>query len=283
MKKFLYLFYLLVFFMQPVHAWTLASFDSDEYAVKKVIKSQVKYANKTDFENFISTFDSKYINADGFNLDIYSTLVKDIWKTFNNIEYKVVIKDIEINGDRAKVNVDEFSNARIDFSEAYEGELESEANSVYYLEKIDGKWKVVSDEVLDELTTMLYGEAKGLNIRLSTPNNISPNTEYTAVLEFEPPQETIAIASLASDIVEYPQKPTKEVFRALPEDNILERLFTANNQNANEYVVASIGLTKTAVCDLNVKLSLTGFGYAIKRVNVISDNTEAKEGENVKK
>ncbi|MCM1340017.1 MAG: hypothetical protein NC191_10135, partial [Muribaculaceae bacterium] len=54
----------------------------------------------------------------------------------------------------------------------------------------------------------------------------------------------------------------------LPEDNILERLFTSNYDNANEYVIASIGLTKTDICDLSIKLSLTGFGYAIKRVNV---------------
>ena len=54
------------------------------------------------------------------------------------------------------------------------------------------------------------------------------------------------------------------------EDNILERIFTSNNDNANEYVVASIGLTKTSVNDMNIKLSLTGFGYTKKRVNVIS-------------
>ena len=48
----------------------------------------------------------------------------------------------------------------------------------------------------------------------------------------------------------------------------MERLFTSNNDNFNEYIVASIGLTKTAVDDLSVKLSLSGFGYLIKRVNV---------------
>ena len=60
----------------------------------------------------------------------------------------------------------------------------------------------------------------------------------------------------------------------LPEDNILERIFTSNSQDANEYVVASIGLTKAAVCNLDVKLSLTGFGYHIKRVNVVNKNGE---------
>ena len=52
----------------------------------------------------------------------------------------------------------------------------------------------------------------------------------------------------------------------------MERLFTSNTDNVNEYIIASIGLTRAAVEDLNVKLSLTGFGYTIKRVNVIPQN-----------
>ena len=56
-------------------------------------------------------------------------------------------------------------------------------------------------------------------------------------------------------------------------------IITSNTKNANEYIVASIGLTKTSVCDLNLQLSLTGFGYTIKRVNVIAAN-EATENDN---
>ena len=123
--------------------------------------------------------------------------------------------------------------------------------------------------MLDETTTMLYGDARDLEIKLTVPTSIEANTDYVAALEFTPPKETIAIASLASDIIEYPQKPTKEVFRPMPEDNILERFFTSNNKKANEYIVASIGLTKTEISDLSLKLNLTGFGYAIRRVNVI--------------
>ena len=78
--------------------------------------------------------------------------------------------------------------------------------------------------------------------------------------------------------IELAQKQTEEVYRAMPEDNILERLFISNNKNANEYVVASLGLTKPTMCDLSVNFNLTGFGYVIKRVNV-SDNIEV---ENVK-
>ena len=173
----------------------------------------------------------------------------------------------------------ETSSANIPLSKTIDGVLKSSANSIYCLKKIDGKWKVVSDSVIDETTSMLYGDAMNLNIKLTAPKEVVQGTEYTASLEFEPPEGTMAIASIAKDKIEYPQKQAKEVFRRMPEDNILERLFIANEDNANEYIIASIGLTRTDVCDLSIKVSLAGFGYQIIRVNVVKaegDNVEGK-------
>ena len=161
------------------------------------------------------------------------------------------------------------------------GVLKSEADSVYYMKKINGKWKVTSDKINEEVTSMLYGEAINLDIKLTAPHKVTPGYEYTATLEFEPPKDTFAIASIAKDKVEYPQKQAKEVFRKLPDDHILERLFIANSDKADEYVIASIGLTKAAVKDMSIKLSLTGFGYQIIRVNVV-DEIPAKEDKNAK-
>lgn len=244
-------------------------FNSPEKAVRKVILSQFKYANKGNFDKFISTFDDNYVNSDGFNLEIYSTLVKDIWSTYENIKYGIKIKNIAVNGDTAKVEVTEYTNADLKLTDKYTGELDSISESTYYLKKNNGSWKVISDSVEDETTRMLYGLAKDLDIKLTVPTKIEADTEYTASLEFITPKNMIAIASIASDKVVYPQPKTKEVFRTMPEDNILERLFTANTDNVNEYIVASIGLTQTDICDLSIKMSLTGFGYVIKRVNVI--------------
>lgn len=253
--------------------------NKEERAISKVLKSQVRYANNTNLEKFISTYDPQYVNGDGFNLDTYSKLVQDIWNSYNGIKYGIKIQDIEIEGNKATVKLLENAYAEIKLSKVYEGELKSNSSAIYLLEKKEGKWKVISDTVLDETTSMLYGEAKGLDVKLTVPELITANTDYTASLEFVPPKETVAIASIASDKIEYPQKPTQEIFRALPEDNILERILTSNNDNVDEYVVASIGLTKTNITDLNLKLSLTGFGYAIKRVNVTHDKTNQNESE----
>jgi len=268
MKKFL-LILILCSIISPSYAF---GFRSAERDVKNVILSQFKYANRGNFDKFISTFDPNYVNSDGFNLEVYSNIVKNVWSSYDNIRYGVKIKNVEVNNDRAVIDVTEYTNADLPLSKKYTGILTSQSESTYYLSKTNGKWKVVSDSVSDETTKMLYGIAKNMDISLRVPNEVKADTEYTATLEFETPEGVISIASIAVDKVEYPQPQTKEVFRPMPEDNILERLFTANNENANEYVLASFGLTKTAVCDLSVKMSLLGFGYVIKRVNVLPAN-----------
>ena len=260
--------------INPTYAFC---FKSPEKAVKNVIESQFKYANKGDFDRYISTFDENYKNSDGFDLDVYSDLVQNVWSSYENLKYRHQINDIKVDNDKATVFVTEYTDADLALTKNYTGELRSRAESIYYLQKTNGKWKVISDAISDETTTMLYGQAKNLNIRITVPTEVQADNEYTESLEFIKPKHLVAIASIAADKVIYPQPKTQEVFRPMPEDNILERLFTANNDNANEYVVASIGLTQTNISDLSIKMSLTGFGYVIKRVNVIP--AEIKENE----
>ena len=283
MKKVLSIIVLLLFLTPSGFAeenaplFNLSIFKDDTREIKSLLNSQVRYANRTNFDKFIATYDKNYKNADGFDLETYATLVKDIWKTYDKIKYDIKIKDIAVKDDCATVKVEEYSYADIPVSEKMDGVLKSEADSIYYLKKINGKWKVSSDSVITENTSMLYGDAIDLDIKLTAPKEIPANTEYTASLEFTPPEDTIAIASIASDKVEYPQKQAKEVFRKLPDDNILERLFISNSDNVNEYIVASIGLTKADITDLSIKLSLTGFGYQITRVNVVPAQKEEKD------
>lgn len=253
------------------------SLTREQKAIKKVLKQQTRYAKQMNLEKFISTFDINYVNSDGFDLNTYSNLVNDVWKSYKNIKYELDIQSISTKGNQATVNVIEKSVAKLPVNEVFEGKLDSIAECTYYLKKVDGRWRVFSDKITKETTSMLYGEALNLDIKLSAPDEINANEEYCATLEFIPPDETMAIASIAADIIKYPQTPTKEVFRPLPDDCILERLFTSNDENANEYIVASIGLTKAAVEDLSLKLSLTGFGYKIKRVNVRPVNNRNDE------
>ena len=286
MKKFLPVLLLCLLFTNPCFAsnktnFSLSGFiNNDTRAIKSVLNSQVRYANRADFNHFINTYDKDYLNADGFDLETYSNIVKDIWNSYHNIKYGIKIKDIKFeDNNTAVVSITETSTADIPITAKMEGELKSTSNSIYYLKKTDGKWKVTSDAVMEETTSMMYGMAKSLDIKLTAPKEIPEKTEYTASLEFEVPEGVVAIASIAKDKVEYPQKQAEEVFRKMPEDNILERLFISNSDKKNEYIIASIGLTQADICDLSIKISLTGFGYQIIRVNVIP---ATPEGKNVK-
>ena len=252
--------------------------NNDIRGVKSTLNQQIKYANKLNFDKFITTYDKEYKNGDGYDLEVYSKLVKELWQNYDNIKYGIKIKNITFEPDgTAKVELIETSHADIPVTKKMNGVLSSEANSIYYLKKINGKWKVTSDKIIDEVTSMLYGDAMNLDIKLTAPNEVTPGYEYTASLEFVPPKDTFAIASIAKDKVEYPQKQAKEVFRKLPDDNILERLFIANSDKVNEYVIASIGLTKADIKDLSIKLSLTGFGYQIIRVNVVDEKPASND------
>lgn len=278
MRNFAVILFLSFILITPVSANENYNFlglpTKDTIAIKSLLRSQVRYANKKDFNKYISTYTPNYTNADGLNTDSYSSLVKDIWNEYDKISYDIKIKNIAVNNDTATVEVEEVSKAKIQESDEMSGIVTSNADSIYYLQKSNGKWKVNSDKVIRETTSMLYGEAKDLDIKLTAPEEIDANTEYCASLEFTPPNGTVAIASIAANTVEYPQKKIKEVFRVFPEENILERLFISNANNLNEYVVASICLTKADVCNLNVNLKFLGMGYKITRVNVHNKSKE---------
>ena len=70
MRKLLLVLLTTVIMIQPSFAWSWNTSDCEEKAIKKLLNSQIKYANNTNFNKFINTYDPKYKNSDGFNLDV---------------------------------------------------------------------------------------------------------------------------------------------------------------------------------------------------------------------
>ena len=127
--------------------FNLRILNNDTREVKSLLNAQVRYANRNNFDKFINTYDKNYVNSDGFNLETYSNIVKDVWQSYDKIKYGIKIKNIAIKDDSAIVQIEETSNAIIP-DKTMSGVLKSEADSVYHLKKVDGKWKVVVDENL---------------------------------------------------------------------------------------------------------------------------------------
>ena len=240
--------------------------------IKNILKSQISAANKYNYPDFIKYFDLQYVNSDGFNLDVYSKLVEDTWGSYSNIQYAQQVKNISVMGKDAIAEVVETANAQVESQYNLKGNLKSVANNIYFLKKTKDGWKIVSDVILTEDTYLSFGELVTHQPVLNVPYQTQANKNYTATLEFSAPKDTVAIASINQEKVTFPQESAKENYRKLPEDGILERFFTANNENTNEYVVASIGLTRPVFENKDLQINITGVAYIIKRVNVVPEN-----------
>lgn len=259
-----------------------------EKELKATLKQQIYYTNTNNKDGLRSLYANDYINADGFDLNMYFELVEKTWKLYPDIKYTMHIDNISIIGNTAIVAVTENAKAttteKVDETEI-KGYLKSTSDSLYYLEKIGDRWLIKSDSIISEKTELTYGEANDIKIELVVPQLVPANKEYTASLNITvPDKKMLTIASIGQEKITYPHVNATEVYRKLPESGILERVFRANKENLNEYTVASVGITRAQVNkEKEIKLIVTGLGYVITRTNVIAAKDFSKVKENGKK
>lgn len=248
--------------------------------VRRTLYTHLKYANNYNLNGLKTLYADKYTSADGLNKDIYFDLIKKTWESYPNIKYRISIKNITVSGDTAVAEVNENAIATtVEKSGVVneKGLLESSSDSVYYFGLINNRWQITSDNILFEKTLLRYGSAKLMNIDLNAPCQIPAGTNYTSSLKFDAPKDNLVIASIGREKITYPQEVAKEVFRKLPEEGVLERMFTANTDNINEYAVASFGITKAEISKASeVRIYVTGLGFIMSRVNVIPKNNFIK-------
>lgn len=244
--------------------------------VKRVIDQQTVYTNKYDLDGLSSLYAKEFVNSDGFNKEVYFKLIKETWETYPDISYKTQINKIEVGENYATVYVDEVAVATS--KETVEeltviGELYSTSKCVYYLEKQGSKWLISSEKVLDETSTLKYGDARYADIDLNVPKQIGAGKEYTASLNVVTPIDSVIIASISKEKIVYPQTKSEDAFRKLTDNSVLERVFTSNKNNVNEYAVASVGITRAeSVSDTQARIYMGGLAFIMTRINVIPEN-----------
>lgn len=249
-------------------------------AIKGVINQQSVYTNKYDLEGLKSLYSPNFVNSDGFTRDIYFKLIEETWKIYPDIVYYTDIKNIEFSENYAAVLVEESAVATSqenmgEFTAI--GELYSTSKCIYYLEKQGQKWLISSEKILEETSSLKYGDARYVNMELSAPNQTGAGKSYTATLKVDTPKDTVVVASINKENIVYPQTKTDEAFRKLPDDNILERYFTSNKLNVNEYAVASVGLTRAEnYSEDKIRVYMGGLAFIMTRVNVIPENNYIK-------
>jgi len=250
---------------------------ADKKAIKNVINLQNKYASKYDYDSMFALYSEDFVSADGFDKNTYFELIKDTWKSYPDITYTTNIKDICVDKDSATVSVHETSSAATtqmeDGAKLY-GELNSYSNGKYFLKKGENGWLITGEVIADEKSVLKYGDMRYVDVDLNSPRIVKPGEYYTATLTVDAPDDSVVVASIGRDNITYPQEQAENVFRKLPTDKILERMFFANKDGKNEYNVASVGMTKSKIEGGNIELYLAGIGFVMTRVNVEVDDAK---------
>ncbi len=244
----------------------------DKKAIKKVMEQQTKFAVKYDYTRLYNLYSDDFVNDDGFTKEVYFKLIRETWASYPDITYTTEIKDIKIDGDKASVDVYETSLAtstqKIEGINIF-GELHSASNGTYYLKKIGNKWLIYSEKVQNEKSFLKYGDTRFVEMDLNSPLTVAPGEYYKSSLKINTPKDAFVVASIARDKITYPQNKAEEIFRNLPDDNILERMFLANKDGKNEYNVATIGMTKSEVVNNDrIQIYMAGIAFIMTRVNV---------------
>jgi len=254
---------------------------SNTYSVVKFFKEYENAANNYNHNTINEIYSKDYLNSDGFNKHIIMNVVKDTWKSYPGIKYNVKINSVNIYNDKAIVNVSETAKGYAKTENENVGEFVSNVQTLYFLKKEDDAWKITNDNTIKEQVRVSWGDAKYATISLDVPLQLSAGQEYIAKLTLEKPKNILAIGSITSEKITYPQKPTKEIFRKFSQDGIIERIMKTNTDSVNEFVSATVGFSRPTL-DENQKLNvkLTGYACVIERLHVVPINKYIELNEN---
>ena len=256
--------------------------------IAEFFNKHTKYSTEHKLEKLDGLYSEGYINSDGFDKQTYLGMIKKTWDLYPVINYATTIKDITIDGSYAVVQVKEtaIGETKDEFENIKEkGLIESNSYVFYFLQKQSKDWQITSSMVVSETTALKYGDAKNLNLSISSPSQVKEGEEYTALVSLDMPKQAFILASISNEPIVYPQKQPQEVFRNIKRDGVLERVFKANKKGYNEYAIASVGITKASVNDTkNININITGMAFLMSRVNVLkvkdSVSPDTKEATN---
>lgn len=248
--------------------------------IKSLFELHTKYANNHDAKSLEPLYADSYINNDGFNKEVYFESIKSTWEACEDITYSTKIISINVNGDNASVDVEETANGTIREtieSVPVSGEIHSVSKSIYQLVKINNKWYISGETAISDESSLLYGDARFMNIEIQSPAQVASGENYTVTLKVDADKDTFIVGSINSDPVVYPTNTPKSELRPMPQSQILERIIKANTNNINEYAVASMAISKVKNAgNSNFRIYMAGLACVMKRINVIPKNNFIK-------
>lgn len=246
---------------------------SSIYSVAKFFNEYEYAANNYNHNAYIGCYSDDYLSADGFNLVILSGVIKDTWKTYPGIKYKVKLNGVTFYKNMAIADVTETAKGYTRTDEENVGEFVCTMQSIYYLKQNGKSWLITGDYTTKENMILQWGDAKKSKIDLEAPAQMQAGKEYSAILTVKQPDGIIAIGSITADKITYPQKPSKEIYRKFSSEGTIERIMKTNTEQTNEYIVGTVGFTRPKLDeDQNLDIKLTGYACIMERMNIIPIN-----------
>ena len=252
--------------------------------LRKFVADYEKLQNKHNLTALKQVYSDDFVNADGYNKTQLFNLISQTLSNYPDIQNTYEIADI-IPGDNfatiflnQTVSATTKENSKITNDK---GEYNAKLKMVMYLKKYNNKWKIYSEDVNYESSTLAFGSAKGVEAEVNAPQKVLANTDYCAGFSVDVPEGYNAIASVNVTQLVDNYKMTSESYRQIEKDKqSLERVIKANNDGNNEAVMVSIGFTKQEN-DMfkKPKIELSGLLILFQRVDIIPANSNLKTTE----
>lgn len=257
--------------------FTLDSDDKEHEKEKKEIENTLSNIetlwNAHNLDGVMSNYSDDYVNNDGLDKKAVTTLTQDFWKTYPDAKSVSKTKQVRIEGNFATIESRDMAvgtTSKEMPGMSSKGELQSLSEGQLYLKKIGNAWKIVGDRIDYEKVKVAFGLAKQLNAVFTAPEQVKAGKQYSAKLEVSLPPGLFAVGSITSQPLRFPQPSPTDSPRPL-EAPALERVMSANNENRNELLTATVILTNP------MRTSVMGVSFLTRRMNVIAEPVPVKD------
>ncbi len=247
--------------------------------IEQLLKEIETQWNAHNLDNVMAYYADDYINNDGLDKKSVSVLTQDFWKTYPDARSSSQTREIRIEGSFITVQSCDTAvgtTAKEMPGIGTKGDLQSVSEGELYLKKIGPSWRIIGDRIDYEKVRVSFGLAKQLAANFSAPEQVRAGHQYSAKLELNLPAGLMAVGSITSQPLQYPQPNPTDAWRPL-EGPTLERVMPANSKNRNELLMATIGVTNSA------RNSLVGIAFLTRRLNVVPPMEEPAEAAPVQK
>lgn len=241
--------------------------------IEQLLKSIETQWNAHNLDAVMTYYADDYMNNDGLDKKSVSALTQDFWKTYPDARSSSQTREIRIEGGFVTVQSRDTAvgtTAKEMPGIGTKGELQSVSEGELYLKKLGPNWRIIGDRIDYERVRVSFGLAKQLAASFSAPEQVKAGRQYSGKLELNLPAGLMAVGSITSQPLQYPQPNPTDAWRPL-DGSTLERVMLANSKNRNELLMATIGVTNSA------RNSLMGIAFLTRRLNVVPIMEETQD------